>query len=81
MASLFELIHDQPRITLISLEMAVGSACMVQSIDLSGVTGEIAVTLLVIRVSPVLPGESMGCTRCVLTTAVSRFRAGIGVRR
>ena len=46
---------------------------MAQSIDLSGVPGEIAVTLLEIRVSPDMPGESMGCVRCVLPTAESRF--------
>ena len=57
----------------INLETAVGGACMVQSIDLSGVTGEIAVTSLVIRLFPVMPGESMGCVRCVPTTAVSRI--------
>jgi hypothetical protein len=46
---------------------------MAQSIDLSGVSGEIAVTLLVIRVSPDILGESRGCVRCVLPTAESRF--------
>ena len=34
---------------------------------------KIAVTLLVIRVSTIMLGESIGCVRCVLTTAVSRF--------
>jgi hypothetical protein len=47
---------------------------MVSFIDLSGVSGEIAVLLLVIRVSSDRPGESMGCVRCVLTTAESRFK-------
>ena len=46
---------------------------MAQSIDLSGVSGEIAVTLLVIRVSPDMPAESRGCVRGVLPTAESRL--------
>jgi hypothetical protein len=34
---------------------------------------KIAVTLLVIRVFTIMLGESSGCVRCVLITAVSRF--------
>jgi hypothetical protein len=49
---------------------------MAQSIDLSGEFGEIAVTLSVTRTSPDLLGESMGCVRCVLPTAVSRLKEG-----
>jgi hypothetical protein len=57
-----------------NLETAVGSACIVRSIDLSGVSGKIAVTLLVIRFFPDMPGESIGCASCVLLTAVSRIK-------
>ena len=63
------------RISRFNLETAVGSACIVQSIGLSGVSGKIAVTLLVIRFFPDMLGGSIGCARCVLLTAVSRFKA------
>jgi hypothetical protein len=56
----------------IILETAVVSAFIVQSIDLSGISGKIAVSLLVIRFFPDIPGESIGCARRVLLTAVSR---------
>ena len=46
---------------------------MVQHIGLSGETEKIEVTLLVMRLFSVLPGESRGCVRCVRTTAGSRF--------
>jgi hypothetical protein len=61
------------RLICFNLETAAGSACIVQSIDLSGLSGKIAVTLLVIRFFPDMPSESIGCARCVLLTAVSRF--------
>jgi hypothetical protein len=64
------VIHE---IFSLTLETAVGSACIAQSIDLSDVSGKIAVTLLVIRFFPDMPGESIGCARCVLLTAVSRL--------
>jgi hypothetical protein len=47
--------------------------CIAQSIGLSGVSGKIAVTLLVIRLFPDMLGESIGCARCVLLITVSRF--------
>jgi hypothetical protein len=56
----------------VALEMAVESACMVQSIDLSGVSGKIAVTLLVTKFFHDMLGESIGYAKCVLLTAVSR---------
>jgi hypothetical protein len=46
---------------------------MAQSIDLSGISGKIAVTLLVIRLFPDMLGKSVGCAKYVLLTAVSRF--------
>jgi hypothetical protein len=45
----------------------------VQYIDLSCVSEEIAVTLLVIRFFPDMQGEPIGCARCVFPTAVSRL--------
>jgi hypothetical protein len=57
--------------------MAIGGAHIVQSIGLSGVSGKIAVTLLVIRFFHDMLGESIGCARCVLLTAVSRVRVNI----
>jgi hypothetical protein len=46
---------------------------MVQHIGLSGETEKIEVTLLVMRLFSVLPGESRGCVKCVWTTAESRI--------
>jgi hypothetical protein len=63
----------KPKNQAIILETAVGSACIVQSIDLSGVSGKIAVTLLVIRFFPDMPDESIDCAMHALPTAVSRI--------
>ena len=48
---------------------------MVQDIGLSRETEKIEVTLSVMRLFSVSPGESRDCVRCVRTTAESRLNA------